>query len=790
MIRRGSRARISATGPGAVYLSSCAPVVGGWRGTVISDKNEVNVTPRAGPRTELSIRVWTLVAGVALLAGAYWLNTPRVGYLAFTVAATVATLGIALLWGQGARRWAFASAVALGAFAVVATSSQRDLTRIDTNWPAYRAIVIERGRAEFRSEIAQSLVELQKKARLALDAPANAADAFESFRSLMAGAPEQGIVLYDRGRPFAWGGRLVVPPDSARAGVGALHTPFYTVLYAVMSRGTRQAVATAVAYAEPPGDQLVPAIGNRIVREQGLHAFEVTARGDGSSADAFVVLSPNRTDTLLVAHTVAPGQAEARFTTLVRVRLIGTIFLAIAFVFFLVALWRRQRSLLGRLMPLAVALGLLALVPLNSFSGSGVLFDPTVYYAELGGPFTASVGALGAAAMIVLLGLLLTLRRGLHLRRRWLAIPIVIAILAASPPLLHALGAGVAPPPSGVAVQLWLGWEIALFLAAATLFIGVAAVASAGLGQRRFFPPWFAPVLATLTAAIAPLVLHAPGTWPTWYRVLWMAVIATLALTSSHRRIVLVAGGVAALVATTLTWGAGVRGRATLADRDVAGLAVVDPDIVSVLQRLGADLYNSPAPAARTEAELAKRYMRSDLVGSGYPVDLMSWTPEGLPVAEVTLDQLSPPVRAMGEVASNARATGVTQLQAVLGVPGMFVVLAVPHPDSSVTTVVVAPRTRLIATDPFAPLLGLEDRETVSRRTAWHCSSGNPGRISRSPARNGIAMRTKCTAITSCARRWVRCGRTSRSSFAHSECFCSAERWRSCSISCCCSRSG
>ncbi len=670
----------------------------------------MNVTARAGPRTELPIRVWTLVAGVALVAGGWWLRTPRVGYLAFIVAATVATLGIALLWGRGARRWAVASAVALGAFAVVAASSQRDLTRIDTNWPAYRALVVERGRAEFQREIAQSLVELQTKARRALDAPADAPQAFASFRTLMAGAPEQGIVLYDRGIPLAWGGRLVVPPDSARGAVGALHTPFYTVLYAVVSRGTREAVATAVAYAQPPGDQLVPAIGNRIVREQGLHAFDVTARGDGSSADAFVVLSPNGTDTLLVAHTVAPGEAEARLTTLVRVRLTGAIFLAIAFTFFLVALWRRQRSLLGRLMPLAVALGLLALVPLNSFSGSGVLFDPTVYYAEVGGPFTASVGALGAAAMIVLLALLLTLRRGLGLSRPWIAIPIVIAILAASPPLLHALGAGVSPPPSGVAVELWLGWEIALFLAAATLFIGVAAVASAALGSRRFFPPWFAPMLATLTAAIAPLVLHAPGTWPAWYRVLWMAVIATLALTCSHRRIVLVAGSVAALVATTLTWGAGVRGRATLADRDVAGLAVVDPDIVSVLQRLGADLYE--LPVARTEAELAKRYMRSDLVGSGYPVDLMSWTPEGLPTAEVTLDQLTPPVRAVGEIASNARATGATQLQSVLGVPGMFVVLAVPHPDSSVTTVVVAPRTRLIATDPFAPLLGLEERET------------------------------------------------------------------------------
>ena len=104
-------------------------------------------------------------------------------------------------------------------------------------------------------------------------------------------------------------------------------------------------------------------------------------------------------------------------------------------------------------------------------------------------------------------------------------------------------------------------------------------------------------------------------------------------------------------MATTLTWGAGVRGRATLAEsrcRAVSRRWI--PDIVSVLQRLGRDL--RAEPVARTEAELAKRYMRSDLVGSGYPVDLMSWTPEGLPTAEVTLDQLTPPVRNVGEVAA------------------------------------------------------------------------------------------------------------------------------------------
>jgi len=654
------------------------------------------------------MRLWTLAAGVTLVAGAWWLRTPSVGYLAFTIAATVATLVLALLQRRGARGWAVASAAVLVAFAVLASTSQRDLTRIDGNWPAYRALIVERGGIEFRREIAQSLVELQARATRALEAPADAELAFASFDRMTSGTPEQGIVLYDHNEPFAWGGRLVVPPDSARGPVGALHTPFYTVLYAVMTRGSRRAVATSVAYAEPPGDQLVPAIGNRIATDLGLHAFEITATAKDANVGSFIFFAGS--DTLLVAHAVAPGQEEARLTALVRVRLSGSILLAIALAFYLVASWRRRPALLGRLAPLAVALAMLALIPLNAFSSNGVLFDPTVYYAEIGGPFTASVGALSAAAAIVLLALLLALRRGLRLSRRWIAVPIVVAILAAAPSLLRALGAGVSPPPSGVAVQLWLGWEIALFLATASLFIALAAVGSAGLGARRGLSPWVAPALATFTAAIGPVVLHAPGTWPNWYLALWLLVVAMLAFTRSHRRVVLVAGAVAALVATTLTWGAGVRGRATLADRDVSGLASVDSDIVNVLVRLGSDL--RAAPVARTEAELAKGYMRSDLVGSGYPVDLMSWAPEGLPTAEVTLDQLTPPVRSVGEVAADARATGVTQLRSVLGVPGMFIVLAVPHPDSSVTTVVVAPRTRLIATDPFAPLLGLEDRET------------------------------------------------------------------------------
>src|SRR6476661_960677 len=107
--RRGSRARISATAPGAVYLSNRASVAGAWRGAVISNRNEVDVTPRVAVGTGVTARLWTLVAGVALVAGGWWLRTPSVGYLAFTIAATVATLVLALFQPRVARRWAVAS---------------------------------------------------------------------------------------------------------------------------------------------------------------------------------------------------------------------------------------------------------------------------------------------------------------------------------------------------------------------------------------------------------------------------------------------------------------------------------------------------------------------------------------------------------------------------------------------------------------------------------------------------------------------------------------------------------
>ena len=102
-------------------------------------------------------------------------------------------------------------------------------------------------------------------------------------------------------------------------------------------------------------------------------------------------------------------------------------------------------------------------------------------------------------------------------------------------------------PPHGVDAQLWLIWEIPLFLAAVTVLLTGAAAGAALLGPRRGVSPWVAPTMATLAAVIAPVVWEAPGRWPWWYTILWVVAIGLLALSRRTRFVILSASAVAAL---------------------------------------------------------------------------------------------------------------------------------------------------------------------------------------------------------------------------------------------------
>jgi hypothetical protein len=101
---------------------------------------------------------------------------------------------------------------------------------------------------------------------------------------------------------------------------------------------------------------------------------------------------------------------------------------------FLVAEWRPRSGVWWRrVVALAVPLAALAIVPLNAFSNASRLFDPTYFYSSVGGPYTASVGALGVTGAIFLLAGLAAARARFELRPPWLAVGVAVVASASAP---------------------------------------------------------------------------------------------------------------------------------------------------------------------------------------------------------------------------------------------------------------------------------------------------------------------------------------------------------------------
>ena len=644
----------------------------------------------------------------ALVTAALWLRAPEVRYLAPAAIATVIGAALLRFVPRPLRLGGGAAVVALGVFCVVGAIAQRELRRVEGDWRTYRAERVTRG-AE-RLDVALEGIEaaLSERARTALDAPSDTVQAFAHLERLISEDGPHAIVVYDGGRPLAWAGRGRVRTDSVAGSAGVIFTPFYVTLYAAAERGQRRSVASTLVHAEAPADRLAHAVDEPLAARSGLHGFQFVLPTVRELSESVPYVGRGG-DTLFRARALVPAQGEAALLALDRARERGTLLLALAVILFLAASWTRLRTLTWRLVTLAVALACLALVPLGTFSSDTPLFDPAVYSAELGGPFTASVGALALSSAMLLLALLSVLRERVRTSWRPAAMLIVVIVMSLGPFLLRDLARGVTVPASGITLGLWLAWQVALFLAAAALLLGAAAAGGAVLGATRGLHPAIAPALAGLAALVGPVVWDAPGRWPGWYPILWIAAIGALALTRRHVAIILTAATVAAFGAATLTWGAGVRGRVALANDDVGELAAPDPYPVALLERLADSIEAGPPP--RTEAELLRRFVRSDLGGAGYPVSLSSWLPDGLPGGVLSLTPVEIDQQQIGPVVTDARERRTRIVRVVPSVPGTNTILAVPHEDGTVTAVVVQPRTRLIPDDPFHVLLGLEPRE-------------------------------------------------------------------------------
>jgi signal transduction histidine kinase len=622
-----------------------------------------------------------------VIALAAWVRSPSTAIGAVAAAGQLAAAFVA--WRE-ARRFAAASFVLIGAAtgALVVADARSAL-------PSATGAVSVRA-ASFEHELANAVAETQRRL---VSSAAEAAAGARPSDALPPLSSDAGLILYSGDSAVAWSGRTVVPTDRLWERSGVVVTPLYVVQYAAALHGARRAVATNVLSARAPADRLTRALTS-VVGANGAARFDVVPASGGPPGGTTVDVGGARLTIVATPQDPAAGAAAAAQSARSR----GTFLLLLATLLSLATLWRRAERLPERLLVTAIPLAALAITPLNTLSNVTRLFDPSTYYVDLGGPFTASIGALGITSALVLFAVMAAVRAQARPRRRWGAVLVVLVVAGVGPFLLRALARGVNLPPSGAGTELWLAWEVALFLAATSFLAAGVSAGQWALGTaRRGLPLWIAPVLAAGASLAGPGLLRDAALWPAWYPVLWIAAIAALVLGRRSRAVLFSSAFVAACGATVLLWGATLRERVELASHDVETMAVVDTNAVALLQRFADDLAH--APVAKDNEQLLAHYAAADLADAEYAVVLAHWPANGAP----TLLPLGGDARTVdvAPVVDVARKSGQSQLRPLVPNPAAALVLAVPHASGDVTSVVVSARTRLMPPHGFVELVGL-----------------------------------------------------------------------------------
>ena len=648
---------------------------------------------------------WAIGAGAALLSASQWLHAPSVEYLVPLVVATIGALIAGVRVRGGQRWWALASALFLAASSGFAISAQRGLWLVQHDWERWRRTSAIAGVDALQASLDDALRATDRMTTAALSAPADRSAAFDHLASLVSGRDERGVVLYRGDSALAWAGVIRPPVDMVHDGVSIVATPFYLALQMARRNGDLRSVGVALIDAAPPADRLSVPLTKRVEAHLGLGGFVFAPPVDTSNGPEilhYTVSGQRLFDAR--AFPLAQGEIAARITEIARARA-GLAF-ALALVCFVIGVWRGTRDLTRRAGALALGLACTALVPLSQYSNLTRLFDPSVYFSANGGPLTGNAGALATTSALVLLGILAVFRKQARRISRVGGVVTIVLVAGLGPFLLRELARGVQIPPHGVDASLWLMWEIPLFLAAVSVLLAGAAAGAATLGPRRGMPPWVAPAFAAIAAILAPIVWEVPGRFPWWYTLLWIVAIGLLALSRRTRFIIISASAVAALGATTLVWARTARGRVDAAVRDIESLNQTDSVGISLLQRLGMRLVADDAPTTREG--LLKQFVTSEIANAGYPTTMMAWPTDTGPVAQLQTADMPIPIGAIGDLVAQARAANITLFGVAPTDAATELVMATPSPTGGVTAVLLAPRSRLFDTDPFAQLYGLE----------------------------------------------------------------------------------
>ena len=589
------------------------------------------------------------------------------------------------------------------AFAVAAAIAQRSIARIDRSWDAYRA-EIEFGRGgQARARAARVGRESRRRrARGRWTRPPTPTDAFDALGALVERwrGRARGRVVSERSAVRLGWNRRALNPDTLEARLGAVFTPFYLTLYAT-AYSRRCACGGHRARFTRTRQPIVSRkpLDAAVARASGVRGYEYQPAAEAPSG---FTMFASRTDTLFGARPSPITPSEARLRAVEQATRRGAVLLAVALAFLLIGAWARPSSFAQRLLAVATALAAVALVPLNpTFSSVTRLFDPVVYLAPLGGPLTASVGALMLTSGLVLLGVA---------RGAALAGTASVAVAGAA---RGARDRRVRPVPASRSrardQPAAVGRDVRrcgsrgrsrcssrALRSCWPVYRPVRRCSARGAGSRRSLPrrsPRVAAVIAPLlwepTRTDGPIGIPRSGFWRSGHS----------RSRGAARGFVLTAAVVAACGAATLVWGTVAKNRVELAERDVAGLSTPDPTAQDLLGRMARELEQGSPPSTR--ADLLDRYVRSDLddaglLGRAHDVVVDRGRRAPTPTRRWCCRSSSRSWSEVASVVAEARRTGAPVMRAGRGTSGAHLVLAVPHGYGRITSVTVPPRTRLI----------------------------------------------------------------------------------------------
>jgi two-component system nitrogen regulation sensor histidine kinase NtrY len=639
-------------------------------------------------------RAWVPIVLAEGIFAAEWLRSPSPIWVGAAWACVLAATAVFWSFADWRRR---AMALLLLAQAASLTWGERQLDAIENRWPQEREQRVTGASRRLEGDLHSALhrAEDLADAALATSGEDRVAALHRLRRLVPQRGPEVSVVVFDpAGDPWTWAGRHRLPPHTGRDSIASRSSRYYLVLEARRhSAAGWQAVAGVLVWAHPAvpdrGRSLAELFRSRT--EVGLAVYSPGTAPN--STDVFDYKEPTDSGSQLLfsVQPVPPEQGEAKQEAFHQVSR-AAVWLILASVIAGLSLAARP---VERLLLLAIVLWLAARAPVGAALELQSLFSPATFVRPLLGPLSASAGILGLVGILLtVFGVWLWRQR---LPRRWYGVAVGAFLIFAAPYLISHLGRGITPPGRGVSIGLWLTWQLALLVSASALIVAAAALFRGNGPESHTRWRVHAGVAIALAAAVIGVLVWSPrGGWPDWYTFLWTPALLLVALPAPRwttiSGIALVAGSSAALV----TWGAELSGRLQAAQRDVARLGTEpDPLALPLLERLGAEIRRSQAPA--TASEMYALWDESSLDDQGYPAHLALWTGSGQLRDELTLDSLDLTRSLLSDLVRTFGLEDSVRVVQLSRVPGVHYVMLIRLGTTDVMTASIGPRSELIA---------------------------------------------------------------------------------------------